>query len=308
MADLKHYKKTGIVILNYKTYIDTIRLVKRLLEIDKKNEYIIIVVDNASPNESYDQINHEFCGIQNIHILQTGENLGYARGNNIGLKYLEKLDVEYVLILNNDIYIEDDIISKCIEKFENLDNPGLIAPVQYLPNGKQESFKSLKCNSFIDDVLSYSLLYTKFRANHKYSENTYQPLVQIIDIIPGCFIFSSYKIFKKINYFDEETFLFCEERFLYKKINQIGLHNYILLDCKYIHNHSKTINAEIKILNQEKLIHDGHIIFTKKYRSFPIIKCKVLDIIFFLHQLEFKIYHGFKHLLTVSKRSCQVEG
>lgn len=45
--------KIGIVILNYKTYKDTIRLVKDLLSFSISDDFIIVVVDNDSPNESY---------------------------------------------------------------------------------------------------------------------------------------------------------------------------------------------------------------------------------------------------------------
>ena len=51
--------------------------------------------------------------------IQTGKNLGFAGGNNVGIKYaLAKGDFEYIWFLNNDTVIEENSLSKLVEKFE----------------------------------------------------------------------------------------------------------------------------------------------------------------------------------------------
>ena len=60
-----------------------------------------------------------------------------------------------------------------------------------------------------------------------------------VDIIPGSFMFSSFKTFRKMGFFYPNTFLFAEERFIAVKAKQMNLNNYILLEETYIHAHSK---------------------------------------------------------------------
>jgi len=51
--------------------------------------------------------------------IQTGENLGFAGGNNVGIRYaFSKNDFEYIWFLNNDTVIEKDALFKLVQKFE----------------------------------------------------------------------------------------------------------------------------------------------------------------------------------------------
>lgn len=286
--------KIGVVILNYKTYRDTERLVRDLLLIEDGNEYFIVVVDNLSPNDSYDHIFRAFSGEKNVYVIQSGENKGYAYGNNVGLRFLERFDPDYILILNNDVYFESDLIQKCIDRYEHLPDVGAISPVQYRPDGSVERIASLRCSSFIGDLLKYSLLYRKFSKNHLYYPNCSIGNVQAIDIVPGCFIFISFLKFKEIGYFYEGTFLFGEERFLHQRLKDRGYQNYIILDEKYIHDHSHTINSEVAKNTQLKLLNDGYCEYTKVYRKFPAIKIALLRLALKTFKFEMKLLAKLK--------------
>lgn len=286
--------KIGIVILNYKTYKDTIRLVKDLMLFRMKNDLQIIVVDNFSPNESYDELKKELCQFENVDVIQSGKNGGYAKGNNVGLHALKKYNPEYALILNNDVYFSENTLKNCIYWYQNLTNPGIIAPMQFLPSGKPENFESLQCHSFLDDLLTYSLIFSKLKKSHKYCSNTPFHNIQEVHIIPGCFLFLKYTTFETINFFNENTFLFCEERFLYKELSRKGYRNYIILDQKYIHDHSTTIKTEVSIENQKRLLHNGYLLFTKKYRKFPKLKGALLNIAYIFNKYETRLLFKLK--------------
>lgn len=282
-------EKIGIVILNYKTWKDTIRLAKDLLNFSFADNLHIVIVDNDSPNDSYKRIFEEFCKIKNVHIIQSGFNGGYAKGNNIGLKYLAQYNPDFVLILNNDIYITPNVISACIENYNKIDDVGIISPIQQLPNGQNAPFKRLKCNTFLQDLLQYSIIYNKLKPNHTYTSNTKWKNIQQTDIIPGCFLFVKYSRFKEINFFYPGTFLFCEERFLYQKFKGKGYQNYTIIDQFYIHDHSHTIKTEVSHINQLRLLNNGYIQYTKQYRSQPQLKVLILKIAFRIHILMLSI-------------------
>lgn len=97
----------SIVILNYNNYTDTIKCIESIRHQTFKN-YKIIIVDNASINESIEKLNIYLKDKKEIILLKNKENLGFAKGNNTGIKYaLEKLSSKFIFILNNDTVLNN---------------------------------------------------------------------------------------------------------------------------------------------------------------------------------------------------------
>ena len=108
--------KVSFLILNYKSYKDTIKVVNELLDFDSTTfDYDIVVVDNKSPNKSYEIINKEFKTISKVIVIEASYNGGYSKGNNVGLRYLQTHRPNYVCIMNNDVHFAKDIIERMIE-------------------------------------------------------------------------------------------------------------------------------------------------------------------------------------------------
>lgn len=290
--------KIGIVILNYKTYLDTERLTQELLSQTSKDiEIMIQLVDNYSPNESYDHLCKTFFHEDRVCVIQNDSNAGFARGNNLGLRLLKNYNPDYALVLNNDVHFDLFVLNHLVDIYDELDSPGVISPLQRMPNGELTRFHNLSCHTFLRDLVVYTWILNKCLRFLEYKSNTKNPIVQEVDIIPGCFMFIKYDLFEQMGFFDEETFLFCEERFLYKKIAERGRHNYLILDCSYIHEHSKTINSEFALLGQMKLLKDGHEAFTRKYRSFPNVKIAIINLMWQYYKIGFHVKNYLKHII-----------
>lgn len=277
--------KVLFLILNYKTYQDTIKVVNELL-VSKRKDYKILIVDNASPNDSYSKINNVFEGSDIVEVISSSENGGYAKGNNFGLRYAERLNPEYVCIINNDVHFSWDTIEALIDIYPKLNNPALIAPLQKLPDGKILEFPSLEVPNLLYDIRMNSLFFKP--KTHIYEANTEFNNVQKVGFIPGAFLFVKYDVFNNIGFFDESTFLFCEERFTGKIVADAGLNNYLILDLEYLHEHSKTISTEASEKKQRELIHEGRLRYHKRYSKWSMISKVLLTISFYFH--EFEIY------------------
>ncbi|MDE1548153.1 glycosyltransferase [Jeotgalibaca caeni] len=99
--------KIGIVILNYLNWHDTVECIDSLAD-QTFHEYEVVIVDNASKNESFDELYSRYGNEENIHLLQSNENLGFAKGNNIGILYCKKvLGIKNILVMNNDVLFTD---------------------------------------------------------------------------------------------------------------------------------------------------------------------------------------------------------
>ena len=272
--------KVLFIILNYKTYQETIRLTEKLSEEGLDDKHVLIV-DNASPNNSFEILHKQFDGYKNVEVIASPENGGFAKGNNFGLRYAKKYNPQYVCIINNDVMFTMATIDHLCEWYEKLPSVAFISPKQILPDGKEAIFHNMNVPTIWTDLSQYNI----FGKLHHYTENTDIKGVQEIGIIPGAFTFTSYSRFEKLGFFDEETFLFCEERFIAKKAQLAGFKNYIILDETYLHAHSVTIKNEASAKKQRKMILNGRCIYHQKYSKFPRLSVWILKTAFALKEL-----------------------
>src|SRR5690349_10083679 len=98
--------KIAVVILNWNGCKDTLECIASVRKIDYP-EFEVIVVDNGSTDGSVDA----FKRISpSITILETGRNLGYAGGNNIGIEEALRRRAQFVFLLNNDAVVAPAIL------------------------------------------------------------------------------------------------------------------------------------------------------------------------------------------------------
>ena len=128
--------KVGVVILNYLNYEDTIECIESLKK-DNYDNKEIIVIDNNSKNESWIKLNKIYE--KKIHLIKSEENLGFAKGNNLGIKYARNiLNCSFVLLVNNDTVFKDRmLITNLINAYEP--GIGVIGPRIIQANGFEQN-------------------------------------------------------------------------------------------------------------------------------------------------------------------------
>lgn len=88
--------------------------------------YNIIVVDN---NSTDDTVNFVQTNYPEIQLLPQMVNLGFGRGNNIGITYALNQNANYVFLLNQDAYLQNDTISKLVEVHKQNQEFGILSPI-----------------------------------------------------------------------------------------------------------------------------------------------------------------------------------
>ena len=98
-----------MVILHYNDHEITDKYIDDLKKLEwGLLRYHFIIVGNGSPDGSGKHLYDTYQGADDVTVILNSENMGFARGNNLGIKYAVKhFDPELVIISNNDIYIED---------------------------------------------------------------------------------------------------------------------------------------------------------------------------------------------------------
>lgn len=257
--------KTAIVILNYNNYEDTFNCIK---SIEKFNSADIkyIVVDNASPRDGvlpnlkkfladkfYDDFEYYEATDQNTgclpkaSLISSKVNNGYAQGNNIGLNFAYRdSDIDYVLIINNDVLFIADIIPRLVDYESKLSNCGLISPVLYKRDLKGFDYNCARTRMTLRQILLRNISMGKpwFGIKKKIDEEQYMLLnnpelfneeIVKTEIPSGSCMLASKETWQKINSFDPNTFLYFEEAILFEKTKKEGLQNYLIPSLRCIH-------------------------------------------------------------------------
>lgn len=285
-----------ILILNYMSYVDTINYVDNLSN-QKKINISILIVDNCSLNESFRILSEKYIYSKNIKVIKSDRNGGYAYGNNFGLKYLEKVSVDYIIVSNNDIYIENDLlVSELISNYQSLDRPAFISPVMF-EDGEKSTLPAWKMPTLIDDIFgSLRILDVFSRRSYDYIEKADS---LDVDCLPGSFFLGKKQVFYDLDLFDENTFLYMEEAILAQKVKLLKLNNYLITSLKYEHFHSKTISSLLNAFVMRRHLIDSRIYYHREYLKTNSIGIVLLGVLFQLWKVETTILLVAKKILKI---------
>lgn len=251
------FNKIGVVVLNYSTYEQTKECVNALL-LQKYEEYYICVVDNNSPNDSYKILKDDFGKKsvfgEKLFLVEAEKNGGYSYGNNLGIRKLEKFDINYLFVLNNDVIIDDlNFLTHAIEFMELNPIYSLIGP-QILLNGQKTFPLYEKRPTWQHIVMENFLINSIGRKLRKTLGSNSHGLVGVKKVyaISGCCMFWRYEDFKLIGFFDESRFLYGEEIIAAEKLHKHEKLTVFNPELCVNHHHSTTIN---KFYSKIKIVH-----------------------------------------------------
>lgn len=256
--------ETAIIILNYKSWQDTIKEIDECVKLLNFDYQDIIVVDNDSPNDSSDKLKTASIN-KKFTFIQAEKNLGYAAGNNIGMRFAKEKGYKYGLILNNDIIIKDSkILIKLISVLKRDSSIAVVNPDVYAPDGHMFNRDSIR-PSFWDMTLGMFLYKKKGRIVNNQGGYGYVYRSQ------GCCMIVDLAKLSAIDYMDEYTFLYFEESILAERLLKKGYKCAVCTETSIIHNHSTTVKStfdkkKIARLNTESLRY-----YLLQYRKFNLL-------------------------------------
>jgi len=116
--------RTAAIVVNYNSAPDLARCAQSLLDSEKSP--LLVLVDNASVTGG---IEEAVAGYPEVEVIRSPENLGFGRGNNLGIRRaLSRAGCEFVFLLNNDAMVERDTISRLEAAMDGYPEAGIIAP------------------------------------------------------------------------------------------------------------------------------------------------------------------------------------
>ena len=174
----------------------------------------VVIVENSNNDKFKIDIEKRYS---NVKCILTGENLGYAKGNNLGLS---KVKTKFALILNPDAKLGTKAIEQFLISAEKVKDFSIIGPA------KQDEFNILNDNDFKEDLFE-------------------------VDNLKGFAMFLNLDEFKDIGFFDENFFIYLEEIDLCKRVKKKNKKIYLDKKIKISHlggsSHSENINYEMEL-------------------------------------------------------------
>lgn len=280
------------VIVNYNDYKTTTSLVTKIRDYDCLHK--IIVVDNNSKDDSYEQL--QKISSKKVVILKAAKNGGYGYGNNLGIRYSnDECNSDYTIIANPDVFFTEQCVQSMVNGFKFDSKIAAVSVREKFKKSDPDTNAiqyAWRYTSNLDDVLSTSLVFNKLGKARYYPQSYFKNKeFCYVDALPGAMLMVNTKVMVACGMYDEEFFLFEEEKTLGFRFRENGYSCALILSDYFLHQHSVLIKKEFSSLTKrKKVLLKSRRLFVKKYRKFNVIQMLFATIFFELTILEMFVY------------------
>lgn len=220
--------KIAIVILNWNGHEDTLECLDSVGELRVIDfELRVIVVDNASTDDSEQILKGHKLSKGKYEFIVNDENLGFAGGNNVGIRHAIKHESDYVLVLNNDTIVHKNLVVQLIKAAESNMDAALCSPKIYFAKGYEFHKKRYKREElgkviwYAGGDMDWNNVYGN---NHGLDEvdNGQFNMLRETDFASGSCVLIRTGAIKGKSIFDEKYFLYFEDTDLSMRLRADG--------------------------------------------------------------------------------------
>lgn len=288
--------KLALVVLNYNDADNTLKILGNVADYSVFDK--VIVVDNASNDDSKIRLK-SFCEKRDkIFFVENQENKGYGAGNNVGIFVAKKLGMDLALIANPDTDFEERVIKvvkSVMVKNYNISICAALVETNDVYGSRENVLKGASCwpmrdfmHSLVENGPICRRLFTK--ALH-YDRNFYNAKIRKVGAVLGALLMVRVEDFLRVGGYDENMFLYGEEDLLSKKMADIGKKTVVVTGYKYKHIHSASIKKSLKSLySRQKIREESTMYFYKNYLKINLLQQIFAKVFFAFVRLEVIIF------------------
>jgi GT2 family glycosyltransferase len=232
----------AIIMINFNSWRHTLNCLESIKKEVRFIENVkIFLVDNASRDESCTQIRSYILEEQllSIDFVSSNKNLGFPKGNNVGLRKALAEQFDYVMLLNNDTLLQGDICAAAVRFFDEHTDCTVIAAHTKRTFGTRELTCTRARPGFHDLLFLYHTPFWNrewfpgYRRHYMLDADLAHPF-PVYAGSGACLIFRR-QYFDAVGLFDEQTFLFAEEFIIGELCLQQGLKTLFMPEPVVIH-------------------------------------------------------------------------
>jgi len=260
----------GVIVINYHSEEKTIEFVRT--ELSKiRSDYAVVIVDNGSTELSRDRLLEAFKGTdQYVFVAPSDENLGFARGNNLGAEVARnQFSPDVLLFANNDIRLVDlDTVDRMAAKLKSLDEAGALGPKVVGLDGRLQSPEPFI--SFWDrHVALYWRNLLPFKSKPFWVEYSQTAEEGYHYRVSGSFFMVKAEDYFACGEMDPNTFLYSEEMILSERLRKIGKGVYYYPEVSVVHEHGATTRKYYDKVRIRELKYQSEKYYYKTYIGTP---------------------------------------
>jgi GT2 family glycosyltransferase len=231
----------SVIIVNYRTPALTVAAVQSALQQHECAE--VIVVDNASGDESMVTLRKEVTDFR-VKLIESRANLGFGRANNLAA---EQASEEFLFLLNSDARFHPGCLGTLLNCWQDLVNPGILAPAVYLPDGQ---------NLQADAIGPFPTVSRLITRKTKQYGTSLTP-----DWVSGCAMLIRRDDFLAVGGFDPDIFMYYEDVLLCHAIRKRGLEVARCLEAGVTHDGGASIESR---LSRKAIYYEAQDVMLKK--------------------------------------------
>jgi GT2 family glycosyltransferase len=190
----------SIIVLNYNGREDTLACLRSLEHVMYPNVNVI-VVDNASSDGSADAIREAH---PQMKLIETGANLGFTGGNNVGIHYALDHGADYIMLLNNDTIVAPDMLNLMVEVMESDPQIGVTGPMIYYYSAPETIWSA-------GGQIDWKRGTTSMIGVNEEDKSQYGLTPRSVDFVTGCALLVRREVWEKVGLLDDQFFMYYEE-------------------------------------------------------------------------------------------------
>ncbi len=209
--------KVSIIILTWNQLKLTLEELENIAKLETKGlRAETIVVDNGSKDGTAEKLKGYKLSNMPFKLIANNKNLGFAGGNNVGIKVALKSGVDYILLLNNDVILPKDLLLQLIKVLESDNKIGLLAPKMYFAKGYEfhkDRYKEKDLGRVIwyaGGVIDWDNVYSTHRGVDEVDRGQYE-IQEETDFVNGACVLIRRKVFEDVGFLNERHFLYWED-------------------------------------------------------------------------------------------------
>lgn len=254
------YPRVFIIVLNFNSKKETIECLG-VLEKSRERGWEIVVVDNGSTDDSIKTVKQ--LRVNELRVIKNKKNLGYAGGNNVGIRWALKNGADYVLILNPDVVVRKGAIGQLLVAAK-VSGAGIVGPKILTPDGKIWS-----AGGIIDKKrFTAGLIGVGETDRGQYRQ------AREVDFISGTAMLVSRKVFEEVGLLDERYFLYYEDVDFCQRVKLAGFKIVFAPKAVVVHKESTSVGKQSGL--KEYYLARNHWLFLEKWAP---MKVKIRELV-----------------------------